>query len=456
MAIICELPSQNLEVGYSRKTNNQTPFWLNSNQNGVDYRNPFFHFSLRDNDINKKNILFDYGLKFNLYPSSNYSLIQEGFIRLRKRDFFLAIGRMNESLSNKSRLLSSGSLAISNNAIPIPNIYFGIKNFSPSYLSKLNIILKGGLSHGWLNKGQYIEAPFLHQKNLYLKKQLTSKSSITLGIVHLAIWGGVTRAHGEQSKQFSDYLKIFFLKPGSNKDMEQEQINTLGNHLGIWDLVYHKKQNGRDFKLYYQHPFEDESGARWLLNRFDGLYGIELTSKNDGFINRFLYEYINTMNQSGSLGATDSTYGWDNYYNHYIYQSGWTYYNKVIGNPLFTLGSNKGSYSDGVYIVNNRIKAHHLGLMGNFTREINYKILFTYSQNFGIFPDKEKFKNEKKIYKFENGLIQRSGLVQLQMKYINKLDFELSYAIDNGQLLKLSKSILIAINYNFSLNSVSK
>ena len=113
-----------------------------------------------------------------------------------------------------------------------------------------------------------------------------------------------------------------------------------------------------------------------------------MISKNDGFINQFLYEHINTMNQSGAFGATDSTYGWDNYYNHYIYQSGWTYYNKVIGNPLFTLGSNKGSYSDGVYIINNRIKAHHLGLKGAFTKKINYKILFTYSQNFGIFSDR--------------------------------------------------------------------
>ena len=129
----------------------------------------------------------------------------------------------------------------------------------------------------------------------------------------------------------------------------------------------------------------------------------------------------------------------------------------MIGNPLFTLGSNKGSYSDGLYIVNNRIKAHHLGLMGNLTKKINYKILFTYSQNFGIFPDMNKFRNEKKIYKFENGLIQRSVMVQIELKnFINKFNFELSYAIDNGQLLKFSNSTLISLNYNYSLNSASK
>ena len=456
MVVLSQLFSQKLEFGYSKKINRNKPFWLESNLNGIDYNNPIFNFLIQ-REHRKRNILFNYSLKFNLSSKSNFKnhLVEEGFLNFKKNVFYLSFGRFNQNVSSESELLSSGSLAISNNARSIPSIEVGINNFYP-VISKLNFQLKGNISHGWLNKGQYIKAPFLHQKNLYLKKIISSGSSISLGIIHLAMWGGETLEHGKQPNKFLDYLRIFFLRPGSKNDLEQERINTLGNHLGIWDLLYEKEENDKKLRLYYQHPFEDESGARWLLNRFDGLYGIELISKDDGYIKRFLYEYINTMNQSGSFGATDSTYGWDNYYNHYIYQSGWTYYNKVIGNPLFTLGSNKGSYSDGVYIVNNRIKAHHLGLMGSFTRKINYKILFTYSQNFGIFPDKEKFKNENKIYKFENGLIQRSGLVQLQMKYINKLDFELSYAIDNGQLLKLSKSILIAINYNFSLNSVSK
>ena len=384
-------------------------------------------------------------------------MIEKGFLRLKKNIFYISFGRFNQNVSSESKLLSSGSLAISNNAKNIPSIEIGTDNFTPIIINKLNFQLKGNISHSWLNKGQYVEAPFLHQKNLYLKKMINSGNSISLGIVHLAIWGGETRIHGKQPDQLVDYLRIFFVRPGSKKHLEQEKINTLGNHLGIWDLAYEKQQNQKKIRLYYQHPFEDESGARWLLNRFDGLYGIELVLENNSYINQFLYEYINTMNQSGSLGASDSTYGWDNYYNHYIYQSGWTYYDKVIGNPLFTLGSNIGSYSDGTYIVNNRIKAHHIGLNGAFTKNINYKILFSYSQNFGIFSDMNKFKNQKKTYKFEHGLIQRSALVQIQLKnIINKFNVELSYAIDNGQLLKLSNSTLISINYNYSLNSSSK
>ena len=141
--------------------------------------------------------------------------------------------------------------------------------------------------------------------------------------------------------------------------------------------------------------------------------GIELISNKKNYINQFLYEYINTMNQSGSLGATDSTYGWDNYYNHYLYQSGWTYYGRVIGNPLFTLGLNKGRYSDMEYIINNRIKAHHMGFAGSISNQINYRVLYTYSENFGIFPDQDYFYSINKIYNFDGGLIQRSALIEL-------------------------------------------
>ena len=66
-------------------------------------------------------------LKFFLSENLNNVLIQEGFIRLHKRDFTLTIGRVNKSLSNESKLLSSGSLAISNNARNITSIDFGIK-----------------------------------------------------------------------------------------------------------------------------------------------------------------------------------------------------------------------------------------------------------------------------------------------------------------------------------------
>ena len=169
-------------------------------------------------------------------------------------------------------------------------------------------------------------------------------------------------------------------------------------------------------------------------------------------LSHFIYEYINTMDQSGSQGASDSTYGWDNYFNHYIYQSGWAYHGRIIGNPLFTLGSNKGRYSDRQYIINNRVKVHHIGLAGSVSNEINYRILYTYSENFGIFPDQAYYNSINETYIFDGGLIQRSALIELiYSRFWRNLNLTISYGLDNGELLTKTDSFVIKIDYKFKL-----
>ena len=163
------------------------------------------------------------------------------------------------------------------------------------------------------------------------------------------------------------------------------------------------------------------------------------------------------MIQSGSNAPSDSTYGWDNYYNHHIYLSGWVNNGKVIGNPLFTLGSNNGHYSNLSYIINNRIVAHHIGFAGFLFKNIHYKILITYSSNYGTYFDKKRFNNENKFYRFDEGLKQFSTIIEFSKKNIwNNIDMQLSYAMDNGELLKNSTGFVFVVNYNFSNLSYSQ
>ena len=265
---------------------------------------------------------------------------------------------------------------------------------------------------------------------------------------HFAIWGGKTIHHGKQSWGLNDFIKVFFARPGSKSSIKQEQENSLGNHLGVWDFSFERKIKDKLFTLYYEHPFEDESGARWFLNEFDGKYGFNVTSFNSTLISDITYEFIYTMDQSGSQGASDSTYGWDNYFNHYIYQSGWTYKNRMIGNPLFTVGKNPGRYSDGIYIINNRIKAHHFGLAGKISHNANYKILFTYSKNYGIYPDKNFYHSNGENYKFDDGLEQLSTLFEIKLKNLwENISITAAYANDRGELLPKTDSFMMIINY---------
>ena len=338
------------------------------------------------------------------------------------------------------------------NAMPISKILISTTDYNKISFSKFKFQYLVKFAHGWINSSEYIINPYLHEKTLKIKKEISEESFLEIGLDHMAIWAGETIQHGKQPSRLSDFFRIMFALPGGYSSINQEQKNSLGNHLGAWTFSYKKKYKDKILSIYIEHPFEDESGARWILNEFDGLYGININQKKLSYISEFTYEYINTMDQSGSNGASDSTYGWDNYYNHYIYQSGWTNNGRVIGNPLFTLGSNRDRYSNGEYIINNRLKAHHFGFLGSISEKINYKILFTYSQNFGIYPDEDYFKSKGLVYRFDGGLIQRSGLIELMIKNIfSDVDLSLGYGFDNGELLNKTDSFMLNINHRFEL-----
>ena len=102
----------------------------------------------------------------------------------------------------------------------------------------------------------------------------------------------------------------------------------------------------------------------------------EYAKDQEAFFSDIVVELLYTMDQSGSEEVSDSTYGWDDYYNNYLYRGGWVYKRKVIGNPMFTLGKNE--IRDWSHIVNNRIIAIHTGFEGNITSSFQYRALFTY------------------------------------------------------------------------------
>ena len=443
--------------------NKSLSYWHQVNRLGVLTNNPSISFSL----IRKKQSL-KFALKSIIYNNKwNKSLIQIGYLSKKINDYELKIGRWNEKLTSES-ILSTGSLIRGNNTIPIPQITFLLPNYKKIQMLKTQFFIKGGYSHGWLSKGSYIKAPFLHEKYFYLKKHFNNQVELEVGIFHEAIWGGQTIEYGLQPQNFSDYLRVVFGQSGSKDAYLGEQINVLGNHLGIWDVSIKKIYHSKQYKFYFQHPFEDKSGAFQYFfdelkqfkipkNSFDGLVGFELNHKDRKLFSTLVYEYLNTMHQSGSLSASksDSTYGRDNYFNHYIYQSGWTYKNKIIGNPLFSVGNSKSKNQ--IYIINNRIKSHHIGVSGYLKSNLRYKILLTKSKNYGTYDDRENFTGNEKKYQFYNGLNQTSALFQFDfIQFMKKIDIQISYAIDRGSFLKDSDGFQLSINYNFSNLSYSQ
>jgi len=422
----------------------QLPFWLLSNNDGVNNKTSTLIFTYKKNLKN-----YDFGMDLVL-PTNNYrsAYPNQIFFTYKKYPLHLQIGSKSSLVRKKT--LSIGSLVESGNASPIPKIKLGFLDYQNASLKKIDFQYKAKIAHGLIYSQQYLINPYLHEKSVDFKKNISKNSSLHFGLEHMAIWGGETIQHGKQPARLSDYFRVMFAISGGKNSINQEQKNSLGNHLGIWTFSYETKYKDKTLKLYMEHPFEDESGARWILNEFDGLYGIKIKQEKSFYVSNFSYEYINTMDQSGSSGASDSTYGWDNYYNHYLYQSGWTNNGRVIGNPLFTLGSNKGRYSNGQYIINNRLKAHHFGFLGSISKKIHYKIFYTYSENFGTYTDEDYFKSINTKYAFDGGLIQRSGLIELSINNLfESMNFSIAYGFDNGELLNKTDSFMLKINHKF-------
>ena len=435
-------------------------FWHRSNQLGIADGGGYVSISI----FRHSSALFNYGIMGigNFEKDNSYKMVV-GYLEKDIRGLNMKLGRWRKNITSESEL-STGSLIRGKNAIPIPQVSLRLSDFKKITFFNQDLWVKGGFSHGWFSKGEYVQAPFLHEKYLYIKKNISNHSSFTLGLVHQAMWGGETEKHGKQPQSFSDYLRVVIPRPASKSGFIGEQVNILGNHLGVWDVSYTINRKSKCFKLYYQHPFEDKSGAyqhffdelknkKLPVNSFDGLFGIEVNN-NNSMISSLLYEYINTMYQSGEEPSKPGEgYGWDSYYNHYIYIYGWTNKSRNIANPLFISGR---LFENGDYIINNRIKAHHIGIELSLSKTVKNKCLFTLSQNFGTYWDNHIAKSNNYPYKFADGLRQFSGLIQLDFNPIWKnLNGQISYAFDRGDLYSDSDSFLFSISYQFSNLSTS-
>jgi hypothetical protein len=118
----------------------------------------------------------------------------------------------------------------------------------------------------------------------------------------------------------------------------------------------------------------------------DGIWGVRYANRKEKkpFVKTALYEFLHTKDQSGRHHKVDGEIvgGNDNYFNNYLYQSGWTSFSYTLGTPMITSPA-IDKRSSGQVLVNNRLIAHHLGIMGWLTKNLRYRSLLTYSLNYG-------------------------------------------------------------------------
>ena len=161
--------------------------------------------------------------------------------------------------------------------------------------------------------------------------------------------------------------------------------------------------------VYADHYFEDQSGMffldydgygsgdEWdvkkdshyfLYDLRDMMLGAELRLKQCRWVNSFVVEYLYSKYQSGpinhdhTMSISDHISGKDDFYNHDMF-TGWQHWGQVMGNPLYR----SPLYNDNGYILvmNNRMWAWHVGVSGDPTQGLHYRLLCSWQRGWGTY-----------------------------------------------------------------------
>ena len=303
------------------------------------------------------------GLPF-LSATLNFSVLQ------------LRAGRFSDPLGTNYHPLSSGSMLYSTNAMPVPKIMVKTRGFVDIPYTKGHLQFSAYLSHGWLEHSRYTKNAYLHQKYLYLKVNYKMLEA-TGGIVHNVQWGGTNPGYGQLPDSFEDYLRVVFSQSADQKSNAPgaEKTNSIGNSVAGYDFNLRVHLNHATLSFYRLFYLEDKVSTQFR-SPWDGMWGAAyIAKKSHPLLKAFLYEHINTKRQDS---FDFEPRGSANYYNNGVYGSGWTYNNRVLGNPLLlTDGSNRSP------IYNNIILAHHFAADGFISPNLQWEIRYTFSRNYG-------------------------------------------------------------------------
>lgn len=300
--------------------------------------------------------------------ASNTLHVHRLYGKAQYRGLRLSAGRFSDTIGLTWDDLSMGSMMVSRNAPPVPMI----KLFTPDFLDVPwtggHVQVRGRWSDGRLGTNRVVESALLHQKTFYLNVNVADVSAIG-GVVQNTVWGGAGKPSG-----WGDYLRVF---SGSLEGTDVDQ-NRTGNTVAAYDFALRydlENWHVQASRLFYL----EDTVSMQFRSPWDGLWGLGLRRKDEeGWVNGVLYEHMNTIQQDALPGAPR---GRADYYHHFIYNSGWTYKDVVLGTPLLVFDPSRDQ------MENNMVLAHHFSLRGTPTERLGYQFRITYSRNYGVCGD---------------------------------------------------------------------
>jgi hypothetical protein len=419
------------------------PFWLVANRNGIvddASANGIARLGLSRSATNDGSTWeVGYGVdavtRLSQHETAHFAEI---FAALRYRGFVLRAGRWAETVGATNPRVSSGSLTMSRNAIPVPRVTFSTVGYVDVPYSQGYAEVKGRWTHGWMTGDRYVDRPYLHAKHAFLRLGGDLPVRVFGGLVHNALWAGRSSdpSIGEIADGPDDFWRVITVQAGEEGQPLGEQIYKQGNHLGIIEIGGDARLGTFRIGAYRQFIYEDEDGAE-LETPQDGLLGITVAdTRSHRIVQRLTYEYLYTKWQSGSRGlgpqppAGEGVVGDNDYYNHYIYRSGWTSEGRTIGSPLLL------TYPSAPGIESNRVIAHHVGISGHPVESTQYRLLATYARHYGNYSDLRGALLQGRDYDFVPPKHQYSVLLETTVAWpgVPGLSVRASAAYDAGSV----------------------
>ena len=423
-----------MEMSGTVATGDYAPLWLTANRYGLSSTAPksFYARAKIERDIatdSARKWRLGYGLDIAVAAGhERIGIIQQAYVEGAWKCLRITLGAKQQPLETQNPELSSGAMSAGINARPIPQARLDIDWFKfPGtkgwWQWKINgsygWFTDGKWQENWVAQGQrYAKHALYHEKALYWQFGRKDIFPLTyeIGIRMMAQFGGTS--YNVQSVRANDYQKTDYKHESGIKAYwdallcrgsdarDGSNPNVSGNHLGsyVMQLQYHGKR--WQARAYWERFFEDHSQLTVQYGIRDMLVGAEVTLPKNPFVTTAVLEYLTTTYQSGPIyhDATkhfpDQISGRDDYYNH-LHYPGWQHYGQTIGNPLITSPLYNGAFGrdNQLAFFNNRVKAWHLGIAGDPSSEWHWRLIASFSRNWGLYaiPLPER---KKQIYTF--------------------------------------------------------
>ncbi|CAM4197061.1 capsule assembly Wzi family protein [Aquirufa beregesia] len=448
-----------VEVQFLTSDSGTTPFWMRSLQYGqVPIENPgaiLKAWTGKNYQIKKK-----YDWKYEVEATGwggkfNDFWLTQAFVSGRRGKWELWAGRRKEMYGLGDSSLTGGFYAWSGNAVPIPKIQIGTRDYMN--LAKGWLGLHMTFSHAWMdNQGPTIQG-FLHQKSLYGRfGKPDSFINVFAGINHQVMWGGEAKVKtGGESDYYPSKLNTYFYVVTVLKDRElvttdstatyDDLGNQFGNHLGSFDLAIKIQPEWGEILLYKQSAYE--TGRGFALTQInDGLTGLSIKNKTGGIIDNITFEYLYTANQGNYVSGLATFFKIkdphqseiESYFNNG--RGAWQYGGKGIGTPLIIIDKESQS-AGGLEFTLNAVKSYYCGISGRISDTFFWKTRI--SQTFYASP-----RNHLAPRLIDSDFIsQFSGMISFQKIVNEQCSLSLQFGYDEGSRVKNTLGGSLGLKY---------